>query len=332
MLSRGVRVQLALFVVIALLGVGYLGIRYVGIDRWIGATGYTVKVDLAQGGGIFTNAEVTYRGVPVGRVGAMRLTVSGIQINLDITIDHKIPSDVQAVVADRSVIGEQYVDLQPRTTDGPYLKDGSVIAEQDTTLPPPVQDLLLGTDQLVHSVPIGALQTTIGELYNATQNISSSLQTLITSGSAFFKTAQDNLPQTIALIQDAKTVLATQNQQSDQIKQLAGNLKLIGDQLKSSDGDISKVLAGTAPAANEVTGLISDVNTSLGQLLNSLLTTSVVFLSQKDGVRAVLAQYPVAVSIGGLVTTPQGINVGLVPTFFDPMPCTSGYGGTAVRT
>ncbi len=29
--------------------------------------------------------------------------------------------------------------------------------------------------------------------------------------------------------------------------------------------------------------------------------------------------------------TPHGINLGLVPTFFDPLPCTSGYGGTATR-
>ena len=42
-----------------------------------------------------------------------------------------------------------------------------------------------------------------------------------------------------------------------------------------------------------------------------------------------LSQLPVAVSIGGSVITPHGLNLGLVPTFFDPLPCTSGYGGTA---
>lgn len=332
MLSRGVRIQLALFVVIALLGVGYLGIRYVGIDRWIGASGYTVKLDLADGGGIFTNAEVTYRGVPVGRVGGMHLQGEGVQVDLEITSDHKIPQDVQAVITDRSVIGEQFVDLRPRTDTGPYLGDGSEITANNSTLPPPVQNLLLSTDNLVHSVPIGALQTTIGELYNATLNVHDSLQTLITSGTAFFSTAQTNLPSTTQLIENSRSVLQTQNEQSNQITIFAKNLNLVAQQLKSSNGDISKVLAGTAGAADQFTGFITDARTSLGQLLSNLLTTSVVFLAQKDGVREVLAQYPVAVSIGGLVTTPQGINVGLVPTFFDPLPCTAGYGGTHVRT
>ena len=144
MLNVKTRVQVIAFVVIALLGVAYVGVRYVGITRWFGA-GYTVKLDLAAGGGIFPNADVTYRGVSVGRVGDMRLTQHGIQVQLDMTSSRSIPSDVRAVVADGSVIGEQYVDLRPRTATGPYLHDGSVIARQDTALPIPVRRLLQTT-------------------------------------------------------------------------------------------------------------------------------------------------------------------------------------------
>ena len=32
-------------------------------------------------------------------------------------------------------VGEQYVDLQPQTDDGPFLHDGSQIALQDTRTP-----------------------------------------------------------------------------------------------------------------------------------------------------------------------------------------------------
>ena len=35
--------------------------------------GYVVTADFAESGGIFTNAEVTYRGVAVGRVDRLRL-------------------------------------------------------------------------------------------------------------------------------------------------------------------------------------------------------------------------------------------------------------------
>jgi phospholipid/cholesterol/gamma-HCH transport system substrate-binding protein len=332
MLSRATRIQLLAFVVIALLGITYVAVRYVGIARWLGASGYTVKADFAQGGGIFTNAEVDYRGVPVGRVGDLRLTASGIQVDLDITSGTHIPKDVEAVVADRSVIGEQYVDLRPRHHDGPYLEDGSVIAEHDTGLPPPIQDLLLSSDELFHSVPIASLRTTVDELYNATRGISTSLRQLITSSSAFFSTADTYLPQTIDLITTSKTVLATQNAQSATIEQYAANLALIGQQLKDSNGDISKVLAGTSASVTQVTDLFDQIHGSLHSLLSNLLTTSRVFLEQKNGVHEILSQLPVAITIGGTVTTSQGFNVGLVPTFFDPLPCTTGYGGTPVRS
>src|SRR4051812_50137111 len=77
MLTRGVRVRVVVFVVIAVVAVVYTGARYAGLDRLFGGSGYTVVVQLPDSGGIFTNAEVTYRGVAVGRVGQLRLRRGG---------------------------------------------------------------------------------------------------------------------------------------------------------------------------------------------------------------------------------------------------------------
>jgi phospholipid/cholesterol/gamma-HCH transport system substrate-binding protein len=331
-LTRTVRFQLGLFIVIALLGVSYVGIHYVGLQRFIGGSDYTVHVELADAGGIFTNAEVDYRGVPIGRVGSMRLTRTGIQVDLNITSARSIPADSHAVVADRSVIGEQYVDLQPQSSAGPYLKNGSTIAQRNTVLPPPVQDLLLSSDQLVASVPIKSLQVMVNELYTASQGAGANLQQLLTASRGFFAAADQNLPATISLLDTGKIVLATQQQEAGAITTFSANLARIGEQLRSSDGDIRRIISTGAAASQQVGGLISDVHGTLGSLLNSLLTTSSVFLQEKDGLREVLVNLPVAVGIGGAVITPKGINLGLVPTFFDPLPCTSGYSGTSRRS
>ena len=62
---------------------------------------------------------------------------TGVDAYLDIDNgwDDKIPADALAVVGNRSAVGEQYVDLQPQTDDGPYLHDGSQIATADTRTP-----------------------------------------------------------------------------------------------------------------------------------------------------------------------------------------------------
>jgi phospholipid/cholesterol/gamma-HCH transport system substrate-binding protein len=331
MLDRKSRTQLIAFVTIALLGIAYVSTRYVGIQRWFGA-GYTVKVELASGGGIFPNADVTYRGVSVGRVGDMRLHGTGIEIDLDISSGRRIPSNLEAVVADGSVIGEQFVDLRPRTNSGPYLADGDTIPRSRTRLPPPVQKLLLSTDELAGSVPVGALQTVVNELYLATNNSAKDLGSLIDSSKAFFSTATESLPQTIDLIETSDVVLKTQQRTSTEIRQFSRNLVAISRQLRSSDGDIATVLRRATPALAQANGLIQDVSTPLHSLLTNLLSTSQVVLANKNGLRELFVNLPVAVTDVGAIITPNGINTGLVPTFFDPLPCVSGYGGTQVRT
>lgn len=113
--KRGTKVKLILFVVITLLGISYVSAKYVGLTKWITNDGCTVKADFPDSGGIFSNAEVTYRGVTVGQVGTLHLIKGGTRVDLELNncTSPAIPSDVAATVADRSVVGEQYVDLAP---------------------------------------------------------------------------------------------------------------------------------------------------------------------------------------------------------------------------
>ena len=137
-ITRQTKLQLLAFAVVAVLGMSYLGFKYVGLDRLILGSGYDVAADFKDSGGIFVNAEVTYRGVAVGRVSDMKLIDDGVRVVLTMEPGaDKIPADTKAVVATRSAVGEQYVLLQPDDDKGPYLKDGSVIPKDRTSIPVP---------------------------------------------------------------------------------------------------------------------------------------------------------------------------------------------------
>jgi len=332
MLTRRIRIQVLAFIVIALVGVSYLSVRYVGLERLVGANGYTVHLELADSGGIFSNAEVTYRGVPVGRVGAMRLTATGIQVDLNITSSRHIPSDLTAVVADRSAIGEQYVDLRPNNDNAPYLGDGTVIAQSKTALPPPIGQLLENVDNLTASIPTAPLNTVINEFSTAVSGSSTDLQKLIDSANQFFQQANAEFPAQAQLIDTSKTVLATQQQEAASIRSFSANLALLAGQLRASDPDLRRLITTVPTAAEQFTGLINDVGSSAGLLIGNLLTTSQVFLGNVNGVRELLVKFPAAVSVGSSAITADGIHVGLALTFFDPLPCTNGYAGTTRRT
>ncbi|MET0135021.1 MAG: MlaD family protein, partial [Kibdelosporangium sp.] len=289
MLTRRTRLQIIAFFVIAVLAVVYALFRFTGIGKVFGDDGYTVRLELLDSGGIFTNAEVTYRGVQVGRVGDIRLTERGLEVDLNITPDApRIPTDLEAVVANRSAVGEQFVDLQPKDESGPYLSGSSVITADRAKTPLSTDTVLRDLDDLAVSVPTDSLRTVVDELDRAFAGTGPDLQVLIDSAGNFTTAAREHLPQTIALLNDGATVLDTQNAQAGNIKTFSNSLAQLNEQLKNSDGDIGRLIAATPEAALQVSGLLQESGTNLGVVLANLLTTSNILVTRTDGLEQAL--------------------------------------------
>ena len=179
MIARTVKIQLTVFAALAAIALLITGVNYVGLNKDLWSKPFTVKAHFPSSGGIFTNAEVTYRGVTIGRVGTLHLTKDGVIVDLKIDKGEKVPARTHAQVEELSAVGEQYVDLRPYTDSGPYLKNGSAISLANTSVPIDENTVLVDLDNLVKSVPQSALQTTINELGKAFNNAGPSLQQLI---------------------------------------------------------------------------------------------------------------------------------------------------------
>ena len=105
MITKRTKLQLMIFVIITLVGVSYVGARYAQLDRLVLDDSYRVTAHFADSGGIFKGAEVTYRGVTIGRVGGLELTEGGVDVHLDIENDSDdIPSETRALVGNRTVV------------------------------------------------------------------------------------------------------------------------------------------------------------------------------------------------------------------------------------
>jgi phospholipid/cholesterol/gamma-HCH transport system substrate-binding protein len=333
MMTRAVRYKVLAFIVIGVLVIGYIGVKYADLGRLVGIRGYyVVKLDLTDAGGIFPNAAVTYRGVQVGRVGAVNLTDTGVEADLDIdSSSASIPSNVRAVVADLSAVGEEYVDLRPRSVRGPYLADGSTIRRDSTQLPLPVTNVLSSIDALAASVPQQSLRTVVDELGKAFQGQGQNLQVLLDTSSSLTQGATQDLPNTVGLIDNSTTVLGTQNDEKAALESFSHSLNLLAGQLDVSDSDIRRLITATPQAATQVTNLLSQTNPSLSVLLANLLTTSDLTLGRQGGLQELLVALPAAVAAGNTVINQNGANFGMALTFFNPLPCTAGYGGTTYR-
>ncbi|MFJ5707180.1 MULTISPECIES: MCE family protein [unclassified Streptomyces] len=333
MITRTVRLKNLAFLVIAVTVLGFVGVRYADLGRHVGiADHYTVRVHLARTGGLFPHSDVTYRGVSVGRVGAIDLTADGVVAELRIKKSApRIPADARAVVAGLSAVGEQYIDLRPASDGGPFLADGARIEVTDTQVPAPVTDVLSSMDDLARSVPLDSLRTVVDELGKAFEGHGDDLQVLLDSGSAFVRAADRSLPVTTRLIRDGEVVLRTQADESRAIRDFATGARALATTLKSSDADLRRLLTVTPDAAGQVSGLLDDLDPSLGVVLANLLTTSEIALTRQRGIEELLVTYPAAVSAGATAVDGGRLNIGMAVTFFKPLPCTSGYGGTRYR-
>ncbi|MFE1483733.1 MCE family protein [Streptomyces fimicarius] len=333
MITLAIRLKNLAFLVIAVLVLGYLGVRYADLGHYVGLRSYyTVTVQLPQTGGLYTHSNVTYRGVSVGRVGPIELTDEGVEAQLRIEKDAPpIPDSLTAVVANLSAVGEQYVDLRPTRTEGPFLGNGSVIDEADTTIPAPPTDVLTSVDDLASSVDLESLRTVVEEFGAAFEGRGDDLQVLLDTGGDFIESADRALPVTTRLMADGERVLRTQAEQGQALKGFASGAKELAAELKGSDTDLRGLIATTPDAAVQISGLLRDLDPAFGVVVANLLTTSEVAVTRQRGLEELLVKLPAVAAAGASAVDDDGARFGMSVTFFEPLPCTAGYGGTVYR-
>ncbi|MET8651930.1 MULTISPECIES: MCE family protein [Nocardia] len=327
-MTRLVRYQLIAFALIAVLGVVYVGARYVRLDEMFGFGLYRVKVEATQTGGIYKGAEVTYRGVPVGRVGDLQLSSDGVVLTLDLeTSGPRIPASAKAVVANRSAIGEQYVDLQPDSDSGPYLENDSVIVGAST--PISVEELIGSVDHFTSSVDLAALHTTVTELGKALNGKGDDLKVLLESLNTFTETFDEALPQTIQLIRDGKIALGTQAEQSAAIRQFSDGLDQVTAQLRSSDPAVRRLIGTGTDAGRQIGALLRESGAALTEDLTNLRVLLQAISPKFYALQPLLIMLP-GLSVGASATAPGDgtSHFGLVLEVNNPPACTVGYEGT----
>ncbi|WP_370618388.1 MlaD family protein [Mumia sp. Pv 4-285] len=331
MLTSRTKTQLAAFVVVALVGTTYIAGKYVGIDPF--SSDYHVTVSLPETGGIFENGEVTYLGVPVGRIETLtNAPAGGVEAVLRIDSDAPdIPADVTVQVANRSTIGEQYVDLRGTSGTDQVLADGDQLSGGDEAIPQAIDVLLETARDFTASVPEDSLNTVIDESYDLSQGANLPLRRLVDTSLEFHEVADRNFLVSEALIKNSSTVLQTQQEAAESIKSYSADLSLLAETMADTDGDLRTLIASSPAAAREVHQLIGQVGQPLGVLMSNLVSTAQVFGTNAGGVEDALVRVPEAISVGWAVNGSKGMNLGLATTFFDPLPCTAGYGGTTMR-
>jgi len=325
------KIQLAVFAVLSLVGGAVFFIQYVGVARLVGIGVYKVRVQLPQAAGLYPSGNVTYRGIEVGRVTDVHLTDSGVEAVLTLKSDVPVPSDLTAQVHSVSAIGEQYVALIPRSDNGKALRDGDVIPAADTTVPPEIGPLLDATTRGIQAIPHDNLKTVVDESYAAFGGLGPEIAQIVQGSTQLAIDARKNLEPITTLIDQSQPVLDSQSESSDAIHAWASHLANVTQQLADHDDAAANLLSHGAAAGDEARALLDRIQPTLPVLLANLVSVNAVAIAYQPALEQVLVLVPQIIAVGQAFqvaakdTAHPGVALDFKLNVNLPPPCTTGF-------
>jgi phospholipid/cholesterol/gamma-HCH transport system substrate-binding protein len=291
-LTRRILIQMAIFAVIATTALAIMVLAYMRLPAVLGVGQYRVTVKLPETGGLYPRGNVTYRGVEVGEVKSVSLTDTGVAAVLSLDSDVRIPADVDVEVHSVSSVGEQFVQLLPRSGEGPILRDGDVIPVDRTRVPTDINTVLDDTNRGLEAIPRQNLQTVVDEAYTAVGGLGPELRRLVNGSTTLAIDARKNLDPLTTLIDQSKPVLDSQTDTADSIQAWAANLANITGQLQSQNPAVAGILDKGPGAADEVRALFDRLRPTLPIVLANLVSIGDVAVAYHPSLEQLLVLLP----------------------------------------
>jgi len=302
MLTRVIRTQLVILTIVTVVGLLVLGVYYLKLPTVAGLGQYHLTADLPASGGLYRTANVTYRGITIGKVTDVEPTERGARATLSISDDYKIPVDAVANVHSVSAIGEQYLDLVSDRGSGPYFADGQTIT--NGTVPREIGPALDAANQALAVLPKEKISSLLDETSQAVGGLGPALQRLVNGTQAIVGDFDKNIGDINDIIDNSAPILDSQINSKDAIARWAANLNSITRQAAQQDQTLRNTLSNAAPTADAVTAVFSDVREALPQTLANLEIVFDMLKRYNKGLEQTLVALPQGGAIAQTVAAP----------------------------
>ncbi|MEB3983149.1 MlaD family protein [Mycobacterium sp. 663a-19] len=279
----GIALALTFVVAVAYLMVGALRVN--PLDST-----YRVTIRLPESGGLLANQDVSVRGIRVGRIQSLRATPAGVEVTADIDAKAKVPASSAVRVSGLSPAGEQYIDFEPASNDGPFLSDGSVVGPQGATTPVPLSQVLADADGLLAQTDPKKLEIVKKELSLSGQG-PQKLTDIIDGATFLLATMDPVLPQTVSVLKTSRLVLTTFADVNAGLAATSRNVGAVMTGVDKMDGGFRKLVDRTPGVMTSVDKLFDDNSDTMVGLLANLVTTARIVYVRVPALNAVFPDY-----------------------------------------
>jgi phospholipid/cholesterol/gamma-HCH transport system substrate-binding protein len=326
MLPRFIKTQLVLLAGVAVAAVVVLGWYYLRIPSLVGIGRYTLYAELPQSGGLYRTANVTYRGITIGKVTSVEPTERGARATMSVENGYQIPADASVNVHSVSAVGEQYIDLVSTANRGPYLRNGQTISK--STVPSQIGPALDAANRGLTVLPKDKVAALLYETSQALGGLGPSLQRLVDATQAIAHDFRGSIDDVDDIIGRSAPIIDSQADSAETIRRWAANLNTLTTQTAQQDQAVRSILANAAPTAGQVNTTFGDVRESLPQTLANLEVVIDMLKRYHNGVEQALVFLPQSGAIAQSVTAQSpgqaALGVGAI-SLNQPPPCLTGF-------
>jgi virulence factor Mce-like protein len=211
--------------------------------------GYRVKVKMPESALLVKEADIRMAGLDIGKVKNLSLAREGGNV-VEMEIDPEfspLPKDVKAILRQKSLLGQIYIELTPGTRDGPKLDDGDMIPAKSVVEPVELDEIISLFNKetrdnfkgWIREISI-AIENGRGEdLSNAIGN----LDDFAAAGSQTLKVLDDQEPALRRLVKNTGITLNALTERRGQLRELVVNVNDFFGALASRNDRLAETIA-----------------------------------------------------------------------------------------
>ncbi|MBN7303161.1 MCE family protein [Mycobacteroides abscessus subsp. bolletii] len=250
---------------------------------------YRVTVQLPESGGLLPKQDVALRGVKIGTVESLDITQEGVDAVAEIQSKYKIPASAKVRVTGLSPGGEQYLNFEGISDQGPFLKDGTVIS-QGAQVPVTLAKLLADADGLLAQIDPKKLELIKKEL-SLSKEGPRKLTEIIDGGTFLLNTLDSVLPETTSILRSSRVVLTLAADKNSGIQATANELSRTLRGVDKMQNGYRTLLDRAPKALHAIDNLFDDNSDTMVTLLGNLATTSRLLYLRVPALSALFPNY-----------------------------------------
>lgn len=301
--------------VVALVSVVLVAAAVVGLRVLTGPGTYRVSATFVEMPGVYPGNAVKILGVRVGRVVSVEPGVAGVEVELEIDEEHRLPTDVSAFLMAPNAVNDRFIELSPAYSgSGPRLPEGGTITADHTVVPQSVDQIIDSLDEFSRLLgPQGAnadgslsrllasLADTLGgqggTVHELVDNLGTTLDAVGRDGDAVTDGLTD--------LGDLTTAAASV---SGSYRRLAENLAAVSGGLAGDAPQVTAVLTNLQDLLAELNTFVTNNKDQLSGTISSLSGVAGEIGRQQKALTRLMRTLPLAVSNAGntVVTTRDG--------------------------